>query len=641
VSDVLAHVWAKSAVIPGEDGELLAAHTGTVLARLANWRMRLPHLAHYSRRDIWDLAAWACLLHDVGKIARGFQSMVKGGPRFNHRHEVLSLVAVGWLDLPEDQRSLVAAGVATHHRDWQIIWTSYMSADDRGLLIAEMTAEDTSRLRRWLSGEGAPNLGALGFSSLPSLRDVDSTEAMLAAMMDLRRFARRISDNGTAVDPESLAGRTIRGLVILADHAGSAHERLREPAPIASPANFRASARENHRGQKYLEGPLPHHQSAAMETVGHCVLTAPTGSGKTEAAMLWATKQREIAAAPRTVFYILPYRASLNAMHERMKSTYGLRDDDVILQHSSATTSLYARLLDQKEYTLETARRTAIRNRALGKLMTAPVRVLTPFQLLRGFFGLKGHEAVLTDASEGVFILDELHAYDPGRLALILAAVEHLAKDLGGTFLAMSATFPAVLRVLLGDVLGPTRRVEADQLTKDQAQRHVLRIADRDLLSDETIAQIIDRQKSGEAALVVATTVARAQEAYHTLRGRLGDESVSLLHSRFTGEDRSRKEIALMTQVANGRDRVGEPGAVLVATQVVEVSLDVDFDVLFTDPAPIEPLIQRFGRVNRGRRGGLRDVVLHTVIPDASEHIYGRGPVDRALMTLRDRKSVV
>ncbi len=97
--------------------------------------------------------------------------------------------------------------------------------------------------------------------------------------------------------------------------------------------------------------------------------------------------------------------------------------------------------------------------------------------------------------------------------------------------------------------------------------------------------------------------------------------SRSFAHGRFTGEDRTRKEVDLMAKVANGRSRLGEPGAVLVATQVVEVSLDVDFDGLFTDPAPIEPLIQRFGRVNRGRRGALRDVVVHTVVPDASKSI--------------------
>src|SRR5207244_7001198 len=116
---------------------------------------------------------------------------------------------------------------------------------------------------------------------------------------------------------------------------------------------------------------------------------------------------------------------------------------------------------------------------------------------------------------------------------------------------------------------------------------------------------------------------------------RLGNAAVDLLHSRFAGEDRTRKEIALMAKVPNDNKRIREAGTVLVATQVVEVSLDVDFDVLFTDPAPVEPLIQRFGRVNRGRRGLLRDVFVHTVIPNASVHIYGRKSVERALVTLR------
>jgi CRISPR-associated endonuclease/helicase Cas3 len=554
--------------------------------------------------------------------------MVKDGPRFGHRHEVLSLVAVGWLDVPEEQRALVAAGVATHHRDWPAIRASYGPAEERERLIGEMTSEDRSNLRRWLLGEGAPNLVALGFSTLPDLRDLSSSESMLSAMTALDQFARRISDEGTAVDRESLAARTMRGLVMLADHAGSAHERLLEPVSISNPLKFKDSV-------PYLKNELPHHQRAAMGTVGHCLLTAPTGSGKTEAALLWATRQREISAAPRTIFYVLPYRASLNAMHARIKASYGVLDDHVVLQHSSATASLYTRLLDQPDYTRAKAHGTAIRNRALGKLMTAPIRVLTPYQLLRGFFGLKGHEAVLTDASEGVFVLDELHAYDPSRLALILAAVEHLAKDVGASFFAMSATFPAVLRTLLCDVLGTVTEIHADQKTKVEAERHVLRIVDRDLLSDETITQVIARQGAGEAVLLVATTVARAQEAYDSLRRRLGEDAVSLLHGRFTGEDRTRKEVTLMAKVANGRSRVGEPGTVLVATQVVEVSLDVDFDVLFTDPAPVEPLIQRFGRVNRGRRAGLRDVVVHTAMPKAGANIYGRESVERALATLR------
>ncbi len=627
MSDALFHVWAKSGADGEAEGEHLAAHTGWVLARLADWRRRLPNLGRHSRADIWDVAAWACLLHDVGKVARGFQSMVRGGPRFGHRHEVLSLVAVGWLDAPDEQKALVAAGVATHHRDWSVIRTSYNDGEERARLLREMTPADEAALRRWLLADGAPSLVALGFSPLPALMDASSGDSLLAAMKSLDRFARDIADNGTAVEPAALAARTVRGLVLLADHAGSAHERLPEPIAIESPSAFKVAA-------PFLGSSLPYHQQAASQVLGHCMLTAPTGSGKTEAALLWAARQREAAQAPRAVFYVLPYRASLNAMHARMKAKYGLADDHVVLQHSSATTFLYNQLLDHKDYTRAQADRTARRNRALGKLMTAAVRVLTPYQLLRGFFGLKGHEAVLTDASGGVFILDELHAYEPARLALILAAVRHLANDLGATFLAMSATFPAVLRTILRETLGDPAEVTADPRAKYAARRHTLRLADRDLLSLTTLRQIVDRQSRGEAVLVVATTVARAQEAFGTLSKIVGGDHVDLLHGRFTGDDRARKEAALLARVANGRIRRGETGVVLVATQVVEVSLDVDFDILYTDPAPIEALVQRFGRVNRGGRGTLCDVVVHEAIPASGDWVYARRDVERALEVL-------
>ncbi len=552
--------------------------------------------------------------------------MVRGGPRFGHRHEVLSLVAVGWLDIPDDRRSLVAAGVATHHRDWSFIRTSYGAAQERDALLSHMNAADAASLRRWLEGDGAPDLARLGFAPLPRLRDIDSEAALLDALRELNDLAMDVEDQ-TAIDKLALTARAVRGLVLLADHAGSAHERLREPGVLNTPAALRAAV-------PFLAQPLPHHQAAAAQTTGHCLLTAPTGSGKTEAALLWAARQREVSRSPRSVFYVLPYRASLNAMHARMKDKYCLTDDDVVLQHSSSTTSLYTQLLDRKTYTPAQAARTAIRNKALGRLMTAPVRVLTPYQLLRGFFGLKGHEAVLTDATQGIFILDELHAYDPERLALILTAVRHLAKDLGATFMAMSATFPSVLSTLLRDVLDETVQILADQQTRDEAKRHVLRIADRDLSSDETLDDIAHRQQAGEAVLVVATTVARAQDVNDMLANRVGQPNVSLLHGRFTGDDRAKKEAVLMTRVANGRDRQGEPGTILVATQVVEVSLDVDFDALFTDPAPIEALVQRFGRVNRARRQPLRDVVVHTAIPKFSDRIYGRDPITRALEIL-------
>ncbi len=629
MTDVLTHVLAKSAR-GTRPPETLGEHTATVLGRLAAWRRRYPELPrHTNRGDLWDLAAWACLLHDIGKTARGFQAMLGGGPRFVHRHEALSLLAVGWLDSSDETVGLVAAGVGTHHRDLGVLRQSYpFDTDERDLLLADLPEEDETRWRLWLEGEGAPDLSSFGFARLPVLRLLPRRAALDRAFRSLLLLGEVIRTR-PADDPAVLAARSVRGLVLLADHAGSAHELLPDAQPLTSVARFT----ENARGR--LTRGMEPHQQACAEVIGHTILTAPTGSGKTEAALLWAARQREDGPGRPTMFYVLPYRASLNAMRARIPS-YGIRDEEVVLQHSSATAALYQYALDRKGYTSAEAERAARHERDLGRLMTAPIRVLTPYQLLRAFFGLPGHEAILSDAAGGVYVLDELHAYDMDRLAIILASVRHLAHDLGGRFLVMSATFPRVLKLLLQEILDDAvGEISATPATLARFRRHILRILDRDLLADDTLRDAVSRFDAGEAVLVVANTVARARALFDGLRQRIGDDGVTLLHSRFTARDRAEKELSVSRKVGTGQRRPGAGGTLLVATQVVEVSLDIDFDVLFTDAAPLESLLQRFGRVNRGLRGGLRDVIVHAAIATDGSPVYSAARVGAALATLR------
>lgn len=631
--DVLAHVWAKSPTSGVGEGEHLTGHTANLLARLASWRDRYPALpSHTAFPDaLWNIAAWACLLHDVGKVALGFQRMLRGGPAFNHRHEVLSLVAVGWLDLPEAHRELLAAGVATHHYDLPVILDERYpyASDARASLLGELSSQDRDALRSWLSGAGAPDVGRWGFSPLPALRAMSPEQALAEAMRALASLRERL-ERCDATHPDALAARAMRGLVTLADHAGSAHERHGR-APTLESAQ-RLSEHLERSGWSFF---WPHQRTCA-EVDGHAVLIAPTGSGKTEAALLWGARQRERGPGQPAIFYVLPYRASLNAMRVRFPQKYGVPDGAVVLQHAKATADLYTRLTSEKGYTPARAMKAARHERNLGSLMTAPVRVLTPYQLLRAFFGLRGHEAVLTDAAGGLFVLDELHAYEVSRLSLILAAVRHLSCDLGARFLAMSATFPRVLKAAWVEALGTEpSEVHADRATQEQFVRHVLHVLDAALTADSTLEEIVNRFYRDESVLVVATTVARAQRLFDALRARVGDEAVWLLHSRFTGADRGEKEQLLAARVGTGVRGEGASGTILVATQVVEVSLDVDFDVLFTDPAPIEALVQRFGRVNRGRRGPLRDVHVCSVAPDNAGRVYEATDVQRAVDILR------
>lgn len=635
-SDVLREVWAKSSADPAEPGETLAAHTGQVVERLAEWRRRNPLLHELCHRpNLWDLVAWACLLHDVGKIAPGFQKMLRGGERYPHRHEVLSLVAVGWLDTSDADLEIVAAGVATHHRDLygddvrSILHFYGKTTGNREALLEDLDAARAGSLRAWLQGQGSPRIEKLGFGPLPALRDISKGEALGRAFKTLAMFEKRLALL-PAEAHDSVLATFARGLVLLADHAGSAHIHLGGAEHASSRERLLGSLRGAH-GQ--LLELLPH-QAACGEVLGHAVLRAPTGSGKTEAALLWAARQQEDEQGEVPLFYVLPYKASMNAMHQRMLSRCGFAKDQVVLQHSSALAVLYARLLTEKGYGQRDATREAMAARNLGRLMAAPVRVLSPYQILKAFFGVKGHEATLTDCARGLFVLDELHAYDVERLGLIIAAFRYLSLSLGVRVLAMSATFPRVLSEVWAETLGgQVQFVSASPETFKQFERHRLMVRPGDMA--EGASEILARVSSGEAVLVVGTTVARAQAIYDALKERLPPADVFLIHSRFTSEDRSAKESLLAERTGTGVER--SHGLVCVGTQVVEVSLDVDFDVLYSDPAPIEALLQRFGRVNRGRRGGLRDVIVYSVAPKGADFVYHPKLVAAALEVLGPR----
>jgi CRISPR-associated endonuclease/helicase Cas3 len=198
----------------------------------------------------------------------------------------------------------------------------------------------------------------------------------------------------------------------------------------------------------------------------------------------------------------------------------------------------------------------------------------------------------------GLFIFDEIHAYDAHAAALIVEMVRVL-KRLGGRFLFMSATFPPFLRQLLQDALGAQAELftleSADDWSRQFLSTARHRLQWHEAYLEQLIPQITQTAEEGKRVLVVANRVAQAQKIFRELRER-HSEGVHLLHSRFTRRDRVSKEQDIIGTLRGERDL---PLRVLVATQVVEVSLDVSFDTIFTEVAPVDDLLQRFGRVNR------------------------------------------
>ncbi|CAG1014446.1 CRISPR-associated endonuclease/helicase Cas3 [Anaerolineae bacterium] len=662
--DWLQDTWAKSADKgAGGQPETLAEHTWRVLEKLAETiRLRPTLPAQIGVPRLWHCLFWAAFLHDFGKAAQGFQARLRpGGEKWLHRHEVLSLAFVDWISAAftdEEQRWLVAA-IVSHHKDEDRIRQDYNTVcdpTDQSLngLVAELNESTLRGLWRWLnecpaSWVEALNLTEVGIS-VPTLPDEDTAIGSVqntgsaSIRKWLKIYHRWVEHTINRSDESALLIGTIalRGHLISSDHMASAHVGDLPSSQLADPDRLLVN-------WQLTVADLYPHQHASLNARGSVVLMAPTGSGKTEAALLWSVAQARPQQPVPRLYYTLPFQASMNAMQRRLNDDE--RDgqgqvirtapfkDQVGLEHSRSTLAYY-RKLQEDDYTPEQAAKQAKWLNNLARLNYYPVRVLSPYQLLKAPYRLKGYETLLTDCFEAAFIFDEIHAYDAGRLAKILATVKYLREGYGALFFVMSATLPKLLRDQLADALGHYQLIEASAATYAQFRRHALILKDGDLLEEASLQRIAQVAKSGQAVLVCCNTVDRAQTAWQGLRERLQKTApsikVELLHGRFNARDRLRKED--IVRKATGSRSTQREAIVLVATQVVEVSLDIDLDVIYTDPAPLEALLQRFGRINRRRLKECAPVcVFREPVPE-KERPYDPALIKAALRVLEQHQ---
>ncbi|BCX02779.1 MAG: CRISPR-associated helicase/endonuclease Cas3 [Candidatus Roseilinea sp.] len=634
--DALDDIWAKSPASGEARGETLAEHTWQVLQRLGDLRRLRPSLDQsLGEPELWSRLFWACLLHDLGKCAPGFQHKLRPGMRdsalakawASHHHEVMSLAFVDWV-FPgsSEARNWVIAGIASHHRDHDVIEQAYPLEAEPQLreIIASIQADVVGRIYDWLSACAEPWAGALGIHIAPTAPVMPKPDAVkhvtrsgapaiLRALKDYTCWSR-------ALDPRwqpTTAQLLLRGLITQSDHTASARAGVIRGLSCTADG---LRQKWSHIAQYNA------HQEHSARVTGSALLVAPTGSGKTEAALLWASAQR---GAPR-LFYALPYQASMNAMWRRLCSAFEPRD--VQLQHGRALLALY-RLLMEAEPDPAKAARQARWRRNLVRLHHAPVQVFSPYQMLKAMFRLKGYEGMLTDFYGAAFIFDEVHAYEPGRLAMIVETMRHLREHYAARFFVMSATFPTLIRDKLEDALGNPAFIQAAPALYRDYCRHRLHVVEGDLLDSQHWLCIVQAAREGNSVLVCVNTVARAQEAFRRMRSDLPEAQVILLHGRFNMRDRSARERRI--RLAVGAHNAQRRPVVLIATQVVEVSLDIDLDILFTDPAPLEALVQRFGRINRRRRIRPTAPVYVFAQPVVNGRPYAAPLVDAALCVLR------
>ncbi|WP_435128741.1 CRISPR-associated helicase Cas3' [Actinacidiphila sp. bgisy144] len=619
---------AKSPAQPGQPGELLTSHLLHTLSALHQIRARIGTIPD-TPEDFWTCAALAALLHDTGKIPYGFQRMVGNTPdkpqNWGQRHEVLSLGFVEHLlhHLPAPTRTWIAAVVAGHHRPFTGSTRSLLAqhdADTAADFLTRYTPADEHHLAdllRWLHTTARQHHLPVR-ADLPTLRMPDITDSAFTAftrVMD--QWEDALLDDG----PHGRATTLLLGAVTMADHLSSADSPLDTAHPL-TPAYPHALANRLAATGHQLR---PQQQDAAR-TSGHMLLRSWTGSGKTEAVLLWAVRQTtELAAYGRgnpRVFYLLPYLASINAMTGRVQTELDARGR-IGVAHSKAASYHLARSLedgcptnDQDEPGLDLSQPTDAAAKAHSRAQATKnfrelLRIGTPYQLLRGFLAGPTHAGILTDSANSVFVLDELHAYDTQRLGMILATMRFW-HDTGGRIAVMSATLPQVLADLVHDTLDDHTTLIEPPPDAPAPVRHRLHLREAHLTDDATVDEIRSELTAGHSVLAVANNIRDAIALFEELQPHCtalhGEGSALLLHSRYRRMDRDTIEAALTARF--GADRPRRPG-LLVGTQALEVSLDLDLDICHTSAANLEALFQRFGRVNRLATKAPAPVIVH------------------------------
>ncbi|MCS7071848.1 MAG: CRISPR-associated helicase Cas3', partial [Anaerolinea sp.] len=556
-------------------GESLTDHTLAVVARVEHMRAIRPLPAFPRLYQRLMAAAW---LHDSGKLANAFQRGLCSKNRpWGLRHEALSLGFVHWLDLDPTDRLWVSAAIATHHRDLSFMLQHYSQHRLAQQAAAELSPDTARAWYDWLRKQGL---------SLAPFRLPDA-EAIVSNIEALECWWRVYERGDFADHPDLVEIALLRGLMFQADHAAAAGIQQSGPVTVPPP--------------RLPDAPYPHQAEAAASSSSCAILTAPTGSGKTEAALLWAGRQ-----PGHRLYYALPYRASMNAMRERLARLI----PDVGLQHGRALAALYQLALNERE-DRSTAQATAKARLQLARLHAVSARIFSPYHLLRLIYQFRGFEAGLADAFESTLIIDEIHAYRPDRLALIIGMLRFLHRHFRMRLFIMTATLPPVAARRLQAAFPDAVRISASAETYARFQRHRLQVIEGDLSEVEQFENIIAAARTGERVLVTVNTVRRALTLAQ--RARSTGMPTLVLHGRFNARDRWRIEQAIIRLFSSRFTDAAATLPLVIATQAIEVSLDVDFDILHTDPAPLDALVQRFGRVNRRRHiSDLAPVYVYT-----------------------------
>ena len=319
------------------------------------------------------------------------------------------------------------------------------------------------------------------------------------------------------------------------------------------------------------------------------IVIASTGIGKTEGALLWAGDSK--------TFYTLPIKVSINAIYERIKNQEYYDKEKITILHSDAISEIMKEDSDFED---------AMEKYEKSKKLSYPFTVCTIDQLFYFVFKSLGTEIFPATLKYSKIIIDEIQSYTPEITAFILYGLK-VINDLGGQFCIMTATLPPIIKELMEreniKFETPQIFIKKDKNEND-IKRHFIKFIEfeeSEEKKDFNYNEILEKAKN-KKVLIICNTVRRSQDVYRELKKQNKENvEINLLHSRFIFKDRKEKEDKIQEFAStNEKDRNNDAG-IWISTQIVEASLDIDFDVLYTDMCSADSLLQRMGRCYRNR----------------------------------------
>ena len=594
----------------------VAACAVVLFNRRSGVKSTLASLTGIGEADLVRCLGAAAAMHDLGKLSPSFQEKVPEVARALRQNAPAS-------PIPNDVRHDSLGWALWKHKTHQTLGLDVQTANKAHIWIQCATGHHGQPPALYDKGR------------LPIRVERYFTDEGMQAAVEWAEFVTNLFDPPWKIGELSKLKPSswwIAGLINLADWLGSSTEwfpYVAEPEDLVEyweTAKIKAAVAADESGlckpwtrRSFFELFPDYSPSPAQSVVTSLPLDLPfflaieesTGGGKTEAALA--------AAGGDAFFFGLPTMATANGLWNRL----GVLDGQQTLIHAKRWL-LPEAMVRAAAWINDSSRKAVLSNIGVGTIDQAMLAVLfTRFNVLR-VLGLAGR----------TLIIDEVHAYDPYMTRVIERLIEFHARA-GGAVVLLSATMPVSIRQRLCNAWRRGRGLQVAQLTNDAfpiishvtdtttTQVPVKTYASRTIRVvhlnsfDECVRKLYSFSRSCECAVWIRNTVREASEAYEILRSQ--GVSVTLFHARFAVADRLRIEKEVLQFFGKKSTSQHRSGKILIATQVVEQSLDLDFDQMISDIAPIDLIIQRAGRLQRHERGERGQPCIHLHLPPWEE----------------------